>query len=98
MNKVIVFDLDGVLIDSKNIHFDALNKALALVDKLYVITEKEQETTYEGLPTNQKLQMLTKYKNLPTEFYDQISTNKQSFTKEMLNNTVIDSELIYFLN
>lgn len=96
MNKIVIFDLDGVLIDSKNIHFDALNKALTLIDASYVITAKEQETIYEGLPTNQKLQMLTKYKKLPVTLYNQISKDKQAFTKEMLNNTIIDSELIYF--
>jgi beta-phosphoglucomutase-like phosphatase (HAD superfamily) len=28
MIKLIIFDLDGVLVEAKNIHFDALNKAL----------------------------------------------------------------------
>ena len=28
MVKLIIFDLDGVLVEAKNIHFDALNKAL----------------------------------------------------------------------
>ena len=28
MIKLIIFDLDGVLVDIKNLHFNALNKAL----------------------------------------------------------------------
>ena len=28
MIKLIIFDLDGVLVEAKNIHFEALNKAL----------------------------------------------------------------------
>lgn len=30
MNKIslIIFDLDGVLVEAKNIHYDAFNKAL----------------------------------------------------------------------
>jgi beta-phosphoglucomutase-like phosphatase (HAD superfamily) len=28
MKKLILFDLDGVLVDAKKIHFDSLNKAL----------------------------------------------------------------------
>ena len=28
MIKVIIFDLDGVLVDTKNIHFESLNLAL----------------------------------------------------------------------
>ena len=60
MNKLIIFDLDGVLIDSKKIHFLALNKSLANVDKKYIITKKEQKKFYEGLPTSEKLKILTK--------------------------------------
>lgn len=96
MAKIIIFDLDGVLIDSKDIHFNALNKSLNMIDSSYVITEKEQETIYEGLPTKQKLTLLTQHKKLPELFYDQIVSNKQKFTKEMLDNVIIDSELIYF--
>ena len=32
MNKLVIFDLDGVLIDSRDMHYDALNRALAKVD------------------------------------------------------------------
>lgn len=95
MTKIIIFDLDGVLIDSKKIHFDALNESLKIIDNKYIITEKEQETLYEGLPTTLKLRMLTQHKNLPEAFYHQILNNKQSFTQEMLNNVVVDPELIY---
>ena len=95
MTKIIIFDLDGVLIDSKKIHFDALNESLKIIDTKYIITEKEQETLYEGLPTTLKLRMLTQHKNLPEAFYHQILNNKQSFTQEMLSNVVVDSELVY---
>ena len=33
MIKLIIFDLDGVLVDAKEIHYQALNKALSNVDK-----------------------------------------------------------------
>jgi beta-phosphoglucomutase-like phosphatase (HAD superfamily) len=35
--SLIVFDLDGVLIDSKKIHFEALNLVLAEVDANYLM-------------------------------------------------------------
>ena len=35
--KLIVFDLDGVLVEAKNIHFDALNEALTKVNPGYKI-------------------------------------------------------------
>ena len=31
MIKTIIFDLDGVLVDTKKIHFDALNNALSKI-------------------------------------------------------------------
>lgn len=98
MTKLIIFDLDGVLIDSKELHFNALNKALALVDNKYVITRDEQEKTYEGLPTKLKLKMLTQHKGLPEIFYSEISDNKQAFTKEMLDAVEYDEELVTICN
>ena len=58
MVKLIIFDLDGVLVEAKNIHFDALNKALGK----YAISWNEHLSTYDGLKTYQKLDMLTKKK------------------------------------
>ena len=50
-NKLFIFDFDGVLVDSKKIHFDSLNAALSEIDLRYVISEIEQSQVYEGLPT-----------------------------------------------
>ena len=98
MTKLIIFDLDGVLIDSKEIHYQSLNKALELVDSKYLITRDEQEKTYEGLPTKLKLKMLSQYKGLPEILFKEISNNKQAFTKKMLNNTEYDNELAKICN
>ena len=56
MIKLVIFDLDGVLVEAKNIHYDALNEALG---EQYAITWAEHLSTYDGLKTNQKLEMLT---------------------------------------
>lgn len=61
--KLVIFDLDGVLVEAKNIHYDALNEALGE----YAITWAEHLSTYDGLKTNQKLEMLSERKGLPTE-------------------------------
>ena len=58
MSKLIVFDLDGVLLDSKILHYEVLNKALEKVDSKYIISKHEQEHTYEGKPTMTKLESL----------------------------------------
>ena len=59
---LVIFDLDGVLLDAKQIHYEALNEALP--DE-YKIEWNEHLNKYDGLKTNQKLQMLTKDKSLP---------------------------------
>jgi len=83
MKRLIIFDLDGVLVEAKNIHFDALNKALG--DK-YSISWEEHLSIYDGLKTNQKLEMLTDRKGLPSELYKKIWENKQKYTSsELLN-------------
>ena len=56
MIKLILFDLDGVLIDAKKLHYDALN--LALGDK-YFISEDEHTNIYDGRKTKEKLNILT---------------------------------------
>ena len=96
-NKLIVFDLDGVLVDSKTIHFDALNTALKKVDLSYVITEEEQQNIYEGLPTKEKLNLLNKNKGLPKDKFDYIWKVKQEITSTMFLNIPQDKDLIKLL-
>jgi HAD superfamily hydrolase (TIGR01509 family) len=81
MTKLIVFDLDGVLVEAKNIHFDALNDALG---KEYEISWAEHLSTYDGLKTNQKLEMLTERRGLPTELHKEVWDKKQKYTLQML--------------
>jgi HAD superfamily hydrolase (TIGR01509 family) len=92
-----VFDLDGVLVDSKMIHFDALNDALRALNPDYVITQDEQENIYEGLPTKAKLNLLNKYKGLPEEKFDSVWRLKQDITSMMFSNIPEDKELIRLL-
>jgi HAD superfamily hydrolase (TIGR01509 family) len=81
MIKLIIFDLDGVLVEAKNIHFDALNKALGG----YAIDWNEHLSIYDGLKTNQKLEMLYERKGLPKERFKDIWDNKQKYTLEALS-------------
>jgi beta-phosphoglucomutase len=82
MIKLIIFDLDGVLVEAKDIHFDALNKALGD----YAISWNEHLSTYDGLKTAQKLDMLTKEKGLPADEHQRIWEDKQKYTLQMLVN------------
>ena len=80
--KLIIFDLDGVLVEAKNIHFDALNESLG---PKYSIEWNEHLSKYDGLKTNQKLEMLTKEKGLPIELYKQVWDEKQRLTLKKLS-------------
>ena len=62
MTKLVIFDLDGVLIDSKDYHYEALNKALG---RDYAISREDHINIYDGLSTLEKLKLLTKKKVCP---------------------------------
>jgi HAD superfamily hydrolase (TIGR01509 family) len=94
MTKLIIFDLDGVLVEAKQIHYTTLNKALAEVDDFYVITEAEHLSTYDGLKTSQKLELLSKNKGLLKKYYEQIWNRKQELTIEAISELKQDERLI----
>lgn len=97
MNYAVIFDLDGVLVDSKLIHYDALNKALSEVDEKFFITKLEQDETYEGLTTKNKLEILHKVKGLPRELFSRIWESKQRHTGELFKDLSLDLELVEML-
>lgn len=79
--KLIIFDLDGVLVEAKNIHYEALNEALG---KDYAISWNEHLSTYDGLKTFQKLEMLSKEKDLPVDSHQAVWELKQKLTQQKL--------------
>jgi len=95
MIKLIIFDMDGVLVEAKNIHFDALNEALG---SKYAIEWNEHLSKYDGLKTDQKLKILTKEKGLPTELYKHIWDEKQRLTLKKLNNLKPSTQLQVCIN
>jgi HAD superfamily hydrolase (TIGR01509 family) len=79
--KFIIFDLDGVLVETKNLHFEALNKALG---EKYEISWADHLSVYDGLKTDQKLEMLSERKGLPNHLHKEIWNKKQIFTLQKL--------------
>lgn len=92
MIKLIIFDLDGVLVEAKTIHFDALNEALG---QQYRINWSEHLSKYDGLKTKQKLEMLTKEKSLPRELHEKVWEEKQQITLHKLNSLQNSPEIEY---
>lgn len=80
--KAVVFDMDGVLIDAREWHYESLNRALGLLG--YEITRYEHLTSYDGLPTKRKLRMLTVERGLPEELHGFLNSLKQQYTLELV--------------
>jgi len=83
MIKAIIFDMDGVLIDAKEWHYEALNQALGRYG--FEINRQDHENIYDGLPTQKKLEMLSAAKGLPTHLHSEINQLKQQFTMELIH-------------
>lgn len=76
--KAVIFDMDGVLIEAKDWHYNALNKALDYFGM--GISRYDHVTTYDGFPTKKKLEYLTLEKNLPEGLHAFINQLKQQYT------------------
>ncbi|MAX23467.1 MAG: HAD family hydrolase [Phycisphaeraceae bacterium] len=81
MNKIksIIFDMDGVLIDAREWHYEALNQALELFG--FTISRYDHLVTYDGLSTRQKLELLSRDSNLPRRLHCLINDLKQEYTQ-----------------
>lgn len=80
MIKAIIFDLDGVLIDATQWHYEALNDALRIFG--YELGLEEHLSTYNGLPTIEKLKLMSEKKALPAGLHEIIKTMKRKLTDE----------------
>ncbi len=96
MNQLVIFDLDGVLIDSRDMHYEALNRALAAVGDEYIIDREEHLSTYDGLPTARKLNLLTENKGLPVDKHQQVWEDKQKATLDIFGELEHDYELMHY--
>ena len=76
--KGIIFDMDGVLIDAREWHYEALNAALEPFG--YAIPIMEHENRFDGLPTTKKLEILSREQSLPVALHEIISRTKQDRT------------------
>lgn len=70
--------MDGVLIDAKAWHYDALNLALSHFG--YKISLESHLLTFDGLPTRQKLEIMSKTMNFPVGLHNTVNLLKQKYT------------------
>ena len=80
--KAIVFDMDGVLIEAKEWHYESLNAALSLFGAQ--ISRYDHLVTFDGLPTKKKLEMLSLEGGFPYKLHDFVNDLKQQYTMEVV--------------
>ena len=98
MIDLVIFDLDGVLVKAKEMHFSALNEALESIDPKFSISFSEHLNIYDGLKTRDKLELLTKDKGLPPSSHNIIWDRKQRITATKVSRIEKDQNLFSLLD
>ena len=88
MIKSIIFDLDGVIVDTKDLHFKALNKALLKSKNKYQISYTDHLKNFDGLPTSEKLNILIKGKLIKSSEKNKIIIEKKKLTTSLIKQEV----------
>lgn len=88
--QAVIFDLDGVLVETRKLHFEALSRALK--DLGFDLSFEEHHNTYDGLPTYKKIEMLKDRFNLSSEQIVFLNKRKQEYTIELLNGKILPNQ------
>ncbi|WP_133131029.1 HAD-IA family hydrolase [Legionella yabuuchiae] len=92
--KLVIFDLDGVLVDTREHHYVALNRALAEVDERFVISPKAHLQLFDGLSTKRKLSLLSETLGLDPKLHADIWEKKQQLTFQVIDELIApDAEI-----
>tara|TARA_R110000796_G_scaffold107381_1_gene218147 strand:- start:6449 stop:7057 length:609 start_codon:yes stop_codon:yes gene_type:complete len=83
-NKLVIFDLDGVLVDACEWHRVALNESLMEICS-YQISKEEHYNIFNGIPTMKKLKILTEKGIVEKEQHKIIYDLKQRKTIDIIN-------------
>ena len=83
MLRLVVFDMDGVLIDACEWHKNALNESLLEISN-YKISEEDHIAHYNGLPTKVKLDKMVELGHISRQSVKEIYFSKQEKTKEII--------------
>jgi HAD superfamily hydrolase (TIGR01509 family) len=93
VNTAVLFDLDGVLVDACDLHYQALNEALVAHGFEAIQLDKHLDF-YNGLPTKTKLHLM----GIPQEKAKEIEATKQDLTIKLIETTIKrDTEKIKLL-
>lgn len=101
MVKLVIFDLDGVLCDLKEVHFSTLNRALHFYEG-FSLSYQEHLRDFDGLSSKAKLRRLVKDKRIRLSNVLSILAEKQRLTIEEIalrsKNTQMRFQLARFVD
>ena len=83
MIKAILYDLDGVLVDATEWHYESLNIALKEIAG-FIIERSEHISTFNGIPTKKKMEILNEQNRLSVALFQDVWDMKQEKTKEVI--------------
>lgn len=83
--KLIIFDIDGVLISTRELHEIAFIRSLR--HHGYEMTKEEHDIKYDGLPTKVKLDMI----GVEESIRESVFNMKQKITFELANSYISES-------
>lgn len=97
MIKAILYDLDGVLVDATEWHYESFNEALKKVAG-FQLSRSEHISTFNGLPTEKKLQILEKEGRIKKEMFQKIWDLKQEKTIDVIHDSAFRDETKFRLH
>jgi HAD superfamily hydrolase (TIGR01509 family) len=93
MYKLLIFDLDGVLVDSKEVHSKALSDAIQMHSPDHVLSNAAQSIIQMAIPTIEKLSKI----GFDKVQIEEISAKKQELTAREIAGIHQDKKLIKLL-
>jgi beta-phosphoglucomutase len=91
MIKALLMDLDGVLVDMCDSHWLSFNLALLEVCN-FEIGREEHDTSFNGLPTHKKIDILVDQQRVIESQRQEIWQKKQAFTIDAINSSLSPDE------
>lgn len=88
--QAVLFDLDGVLVDTRKLHYLALSHALQEFG--HELSLEEHQLKYDGLPTHTKVAMLSERFQFTTEQVIALNLRKQEHTMMLMQGKIQSSQ------
>lgn len=85
--KCVIFDLDGVIVDTRNLHFKSFRDSVQTLVPGFTVSE-DWYHSYDGISSRQKLDILTRESGLPRESHDDIMSMKEELTLKLIDREV----------